>query len=99
MLHSQTLLFHITGDPPLTVKLEKNQFISLQGKPDISTDKESGFLSTSSPVEQAFHVSKKARPGEHILKGTIVYYFCSDTEGWCTRFAQPITLKLNIQKK
>ena len=90
---------HINVDPPLTVKLEKNRFISLQGKPDICTDKESGFLSTSTPVEQRFHVSEKAKPGEYTIKGTIVYYFCSDTEGWCRKFAQPITLKLNIQKK
>jgi len=90
---------HINADPPITMKLEKNPFISLQGKPEISTDKESGFLSTSTPVEQGFYVSKKARSGEHIIKGTIVYYFCSDTEGWCTKFAQRITLKLNIQSK
>jgi hypothetical protein len=90
---------HINIDPPVTVKLEKNSFISLQGKPEISTDKESGFLSTSAPIEQGFHVSEKAKSGEHIIKGTIVYYFCSDNEGWCRKFAQPITLHLSIQKK
>ena len=90
---------HINVDPPVTVKIEKNRFIALEGEPDVSTDKESGFLSTSSPVEQRFHVSEKAISGEHTIKGTIVYYFCSDTEAWCTKFAQPITLKLNIQKK
>jgi hypothetical protein len=90
---------HINADPPVTLNLEKNQFISLQGEPELSIDKENGFLSTSNPVEQAFHVSKKARSGEHSIKGTIIYYLCSDTEGWCTKFTQPITLKLNIQKK
>lgn len=90
---------HINTDPPITVRLEKNWLISLQGEPDISTDKESGFLSTSMPVQQQFHVSPKAKSGEHTIKGTIVYYFCSDTEGWCRKLSQPITLTLNIQKK
>ena len=90
---------HINTDPSITVKLEKNRLISLQGEPDFDTDKESGFLSTSTPVEQQFRVSQKAKSGEHTIKGTIVYYFCSDTEGWCRKLSQPVTLMLNIQKK
>jgi hypothetical protein len=90
---------HINVDPPITVKIEKNQFIALEGGPDVNTDKEIGFLSTSTPVEQHFNVSGKARSGEQTITGTIVYYFCSDTEGWCRKLSQRITLKLNIQKK
>jgi hypothetical protein len=90
---------HINVDPPFRLTIEKNRFFSLHGEPDISTDKESGFLSTSAPIEQGFYVFKKANSGEHIIKGTIVYYFCSDNEGWCRKLTQPITLKLNIQKK
>jgi hypothetical protein len=90
---------HINVDPPFTLTIEKNLFISLKGDPEISADKESGFLSTATPIQQRFYVSKRARSGRHIIKGTIIYYFCSDTEGWCTKFAQPLSLKLNIQKK
>lgn len=89
---------HINADPPVTVTIEKNRVLSLKGDPDVTVDKESEALSTSTPVEQRFTVSSKATPGEHTIKGTIIYYFCSDTEGWCRRFSQPMTLKLNIQK-
>lgn len=89
---------HINAEPPVTMKLEKDRLLSLEGEPDFSTDKESGSMSTSTPVEQRFAVSSKAKPGEHTIKGTIVYYFCSDTEGWCRKFSQPMALKLNIHK-
>lgn len=89
---------HINADPPVRAKIQKNRLLSLKGDPDISIDKESGYLSTSTPVKQRFAVSSKATPGEHTVKGTIIYYFCSDTEGWCRKFSQPMTLKLSIQK-
>ncbi|MBM2841143.1 MAG: hypothetical protein HW412_1671, partial [Bacteroidetes bacterium] len=90
---------HINVDPPLSVKLERNTPFRFEGKLDISTDKESGYLSMSMPVEQRFAVTRKTKPGSHTIKGTLVYYFCSDTEGWCRKFTQPIALKLNVTKK
>ncbi len=88
---------HVTADPPVAVRIERNRLIRLHGRPDISTDKDTGFLSTTSPVEQAFSVSRAATPGAHQVKGTIVYYFCSDTEGWCRKQSQAVTFTLNIQ--
>ncbi len=90
---------HINADPPVEVAIEKNGAVTLQGDPDFSTDKETGFLSTSSPVRQRFSVSPTATPGTYSLKGTIVYYFCSDTRGWCTKFSQPVTLKLIVSRR
>ena len=89
---------HINVDPPVGVKVEKNPLISLHGDPDITTDKETGFLSTSTPVGQRFSVSRKATPGEHIVQGTIIYYFCSDTEGWCRKQSREVSFRLNIRR-
>ena len=90
---------HINVDPPVSVKIQKNSLISLRGNPDMTTDKETGFLSSGTPVEQLFSVSHKAAPGEHTITGTITYYFCSDTEGWCRKQSQAVTLTLNIKGK
>lgn len=89
---------HITAEPPVTVRVERNRLVSLKRGPNIRIDKESKFLSTSQPVEQQFIVSKKAKPGEYSVEGTITYYFCSDAEGWCRKASQPVTLKLTIRK-
>lgn len=90
---------HVNADPPVEVAIEPNDVVTLDGDPDVTTDKETGFLSTSSPVIQRFLVSGSAAPGHYSLKGTIVYYFCSDTQGWCTKFKQPVTLTLVVAKR
>lgn len=90
---------HINTDPPVEFAIEKNSPITLTGDPDITADKETGFLSTSSPIRQQFRVSTEATPGTHFVKGTIVYYFCSDTQGWCTKFKQSVTLKLIVANR
>jgi len=90
---------HVNVDPPVTVMVEKNRFIALHGEPDITADKETGFLSTVTPVVQGFSISRKAAPGPHHIKGTITYYFCSDTEGWCRKQSRTVMLTLNIQRQ
>jgi hypothetical protein len=90
---------HINIDPAVEVSLKNNRVAKLQGDPEMGINKESGFLSTSHPVEQEFSVLPFANPGTYRLSGTIVYYFCSDTEGWCRKFRQPITLKLHVARK
>jgi hypothetical protein len=89
---------HINVDPAVEVTLEKNKFVTLDGEPEMSTDKETGFLATSAPVEQQIDINALARPGRYVVKGTIVYYFCSDAQGWCTKFAQPFSLRVNVTK-
>ena len=89
---------HINVDPAVEVMLEKDEFATLGGDPEMSSDKETGFLAASTPIEQGFIVSSGAAAGEHVLKGTIVYYFCSDAQGWCTKFSQPFSLKVNVLK-
>ena len=87
---------HITADPPVQIQLARNPSFLPLGSPDLQIEKASGFLATSVPVQQRIRVSPKTRPGEHTIKGTIVYYFCSEDEGWCRKFSQRIALKLNV---
>ncbi|MEK9137160.1 MAG: hypothetical protein AAB393_08555 [Bacteroidota bacterium] len=77
--------FHVNADPPLGLKISTKNVITLLGKPDIVVDEESGFHSTKTPVDQRFAVARNAAPGRHTIKGILTYYFCSDSEGWCTK--------------
>jgi len=89
---------HINIDPPVELKIKKNSLIDLRGQPDMTADKETGFLSAVNPVEQSFSISTKAAPGTHSITGTITYFFCSDIEGWCRKQSQPVRLTLNIRR-
>lgn len=90
---------HINVDPPVELTLQENPSFAIHADPDMSIDEESGFLSTSQPVEQRFSVASSTTPGDYTITGTIVYFFCSDAQGWCRKFKQPITLSLHVGKR
>jgi hypothetical protein len=89
---------HVTIDPPVEIRVEPKRTFLLNGESKRPVDKNSGYLSSTEPVVQRFSLSRKAQPGKHVLRASIVYYFCSDDEGWCRKFSMPIELNLTVKK-
>lgn len=87
----------ITTDPPFQVSLDTTQQFFSLGKAEFSQDA-NGYLNSEKAVRQSFTITRMTKPGSYALKGTLIYYYCSDGEGWCSRFIQPIELKLMITK-
>lgn len=87
---------HINLDPPIEVELDK-KFATL-GKLDVPKAKGIEYLNLKKPVKQSFTLNKKLKPGKHLLKGTLTYFYCSDEEGWCSRFQQAIQLNIVVEK-
>jgi len=87
---------HVNADPPMEFRFDSTQILTLKGKPDFALDNDTGYLAITSPVRQKFVITRHTRPGEYIVKGAIVYYYCSDDEGWCTKFTQPVELPLKV---
>lgn len=87
---------HINLDPPIEVELDKN--IAALSKLDVPKAKGSEYLNLKKPVKQSFTLNKKLKPGKHQLKGTLTYFYCSDEEGWCSRFQQTIQLNIVVEK-
>jgi hypothetical protein len=87
---------HITTDPLFELTFDTlTQFFST-GKTTFEKDKKE-YLKTQQPVKQRFLVAKKTLPGSYRLKGTLIYYYCSDKEGWCSRFKQPVELTITVK--
>lgn len=87
---------HITTDPPFEFTFDTlKQFFSA-GKAEFAKDKKE-YLKTQQSVKQDFSIAKRTPPGSYNVKGTLVYYYCSDKEGWCSRFRQPVELTLTVQ--
>jgi len=85
---------HINLDPPLQVKLDSAEIVSSVGKPEIP--RRDTVLDLSKPVRLSVTISPKAKPGSFTVRGTVTYFYCSETEGWCSRFKQPIEFKLTV---
>lgn len=87
---------HINLDPPIEFEFEKELVIN--GKVKISKMKKDNYLDTEKPLIQNLSIKKNLSPGTHTIKGKLIYFYCSDAEGWCSRFSQPINLNITIIK-
>jgi hypothetical protein len=87
---------HINLDPSITVTLEKNTVADAVGTIVGSKDAH-GYLDSSKPVLVNVTPRADSPKGTHTLKMKVMYFLCSDAEGWCNREEQlldvPVTVK------
>jgi hypothetical protein len=88
---------HVNADPPITFSLDSAGVVNLKGKPVMSADTSTGYLSTTAPVKQTITLGKHAAQGRVTVKGTVTYFFCSDNEGWCNRRKQPVEFTILVK--
>lgn len=85
----------ITTDPPFRLVLDTLKDVVTLRKLEF-TKTESNYVDTERPVRQHFEIPKAIPPGSYRLRGTLVYFYCSDEKGWCSGFRQPIELTLTV---
>jgi hypothetical protein len=89
---------HVTTDPPFEFSIDTlGHFFSVGDKAEFVTDTK-GYVNPSRPVRQPFIVSRDTPAGTYEVKATLIYYYCSDNEGWCSRFKQPVRFSVKIAK-
>ncbi|MBW7888739.1 MAG: hypothetical protein H3C35_10350 [Bacteroidetes bacterium] len=86
---------HVNTEPLFEILLDKDSHFTVNEEPVFSKNKE-GYLAVTKPVLFTFSPKKGTAPGKYSLKGTLRYFFCSDAEGWCNRFSQPIDVTIEI---
>lgn len=89
---------HVNVDPPVVFSLDSGVVaVVVKGKPVMTTDAKTGFLSTMTPVTQEIVVGTRAATGPLTVKGTVTYFFCSDSEGWCNRQKEPVEFMIMVK--
>lgn len=88
---------HINTEPLFEFVPEKNSPFDVNGSPRFAKT-ENGYLDLKKPVEYTISSKAGIDPGQYSLKGKLFYFYCSDSEGWCNRFSQPIDLTIVITK-
>jgi hypothetical protein len=86
---------HVNGSPPPEVILAPGSVATVEGSVGLTPDS-AGYLRPGAPVVQRIAIPGNAPRGKHHLRGTLTYYYCSDTEGWCMQFRQQFELRLTI---
>jgi hypothetical protein len=87
---------HINLQPPLDFKRDTSSGAALAGS--LVLPKGEPYLNTNAPVVQRFVVPRGAKPGRLSLNGMLTYFYCSDKEGWCSKYKQPVELSVTVRR-
>jgi hypothetical protein len=89
---------HINLETPTTIKLDSSEMVKATGNLILPKNPKDNYLDVSRNIQQAISLSKDAKPGALMIKGVFTYFYCSDAEGWCSKFKQPFELTARISK-
>ncbi len=87
---------HVNTQPGPSFVFDTANGVHASGSLGLSMLEKSTFLDPQKPVRQRFSLAPGVQPGELTIKGTFIYYYCSDAEGWCSRFKQPVEVHLRV---
>jgi len=89
---------HVNLQPPIDIKLDSNSAFALVGGLHTSKGSKPEYLDASKPIRQTIKLKKTMKLGTTTVSGTLIYFYCSDADGWCSRFKQPFTLTMSVSK-
>ena len=87
---------HINLKPAMSVRFDSLSEVRPNG--DLEIPKKGEYLDAAGNIRIPIIVPASRKPGSAALKAELTYYYCSDAEGWCSRFKQPIELSLTVAK-
>lgn len=87
---------HINLDPSPEIETAKASVVATIGTLSASKDAH-GYLNAAKPAVVPVTIAADAPKGRQTLKLRIVYYLCSDKEGWCNRDEQTIDIPVTVK--
>ena len=87
---------HINLEPPLSVTLDQSKAIASLG--NIAIAQKDTILDVSKPIRFTFTLAQSIKPGKVTIGGAVTYFYCSETEGWCSKFKQQFEAKFTLIK-
>ena len=88
---------HINAEPMFELKLDKDSQFEVTGEPRY-TKNEKEYIDIKKPIEFSIKTKSGTKPGTYQLKAKLYYFYCSDKEGWCNRFSQPIECSATVTR-
>jgi hypothetical protein len=93
---------HVNRDPAPRLALDPEQRVLVDKQPPRarrggSADVEAaGFYESGAPVSFAVAVAPGAPKGEHDVKGTVTYFYCSKRDGWCRKGTSELEIPVAV---
>ncbi len=87
---------HINYDPSPEVEAAKHSVAAAVGTPKAAKDAKD-YLDTSKPLVVPVTLGAGAPKGRQTLKLRVVYFLCSDADGWCNRDEQTVEISVTVK--
>ena len=92
----------INQEPAPRLKLDPGQNVLVDRQPAAAARKaesagEPKYLDTTLPVNFPVSLNPKAPKGEQMVKGTVTYFYCSKTEGWCRKGTADVEIPVSVR--
>ncbi len=94
---------HVNESPAPRLKLDLTQAVLVDKQPpapsnvpdyDPSTAK---YLDLTKPVLFPVAISRSAPKGDQVVKGSVVFFYCSQRENWCRRGTAEIEIPVTVR--
>ncbi len=94
---------HVNESPAPRLKLDLTQAVLVDKQPpapanvpdyDPSTAK---YIDLTKPVLFPVAVARTAPRGEQVVKGSVVFFYCSQRENWCRRGTAEIEIPVSVR--
>jgi hypothetical protein len=91
----------VNEDPAPRLKLDPAQEILADKppaprRPAASAGAPGKYLDPALPVTFPVRVGARAARGEHTVKATVTYFYCSKSEGWCRKGTADVDVPVRI---
>ena len=87
----------INSEPEIEFHLEINNLIKFESQSLPKVDS-LGYIKTESEIIFNFQARENIKQANTKIIGTLVYYYCSQNEGWCSKYKQKIEFPITITK-
>ncbi|MFI5183066.1 MAG: hypothetical protein ACHQNV_01610 [Vicinamibacteria bacterium] len=94
---------HINENPPTRLRLDPEQKVLVDKQPPAPTRVEPfdpdkvRYIDLALPVLFPVSVAPGAPKGIQSVKATVVYFYCSKSQGWCRRGSTDIDVSVNVR--
>lgn len=91
----------VNEDPAPRLKLAADQQVLVEKPaprrpPSTSTPGQGRYLDPTLPVTFPVKVDARAARGEHTVKATVTYFYCSKSEGWCRKGMADVDVPVRV---
>lgn len=87
---------HVNTDPAIEITPEGTAVIASVSAITPSKNAK-GYVDASKPVKASASVAASAPKGPQTVKLKVVYFLCSDAEGWCNREEQTLDVHVTVK--